>query len=141
EKHGGLHRFVRLLLARRALRNIDGEQQRVTLNEILRSARKAWHGTRLNQPDWSQQSRSLALSAEVRSEKLSFHLILNAYWEALEFELPADSNPWRRWIDTSLESPQDIVDWPSAPIVNSRSYRAAPRSLVVLIASEEYRMA
>ena len=135
EKHAGLHRFVRLLLARRALRSIDGEQQRVTLNQLLRDARKAWHGTRLNQPDWSEQSHTLALTADVWSEKLCFHLILNAYWEPLEFELPAaDGNPWRRWIDTSLESPQDIIDWPSAPILTDRIYRAGPRSVVVLIA-------
>jgi len=138
EKKAGLHRFVKLLLARRALRPIDGEQQRLTLNQLLRGAHKAWHGTKLNTPDWSLQSHSLALSADVWNENLFFFLILNAYWEPLEFELPAQKesgrNPWRRWIDTSLESPQDIVDWPSAPTFTGRTYRAEPRSVVVLIA-------
>src|SRR5262245_1900709 len=92
EKQTGLHRFVRLLLARRALRKIDGEHQGLSLNQLLRGANKAWHGTKLNQSDWSQQSHSLALSADVRREKLSFHLILNAYWEPLEFELSAKSD-------------------------------------------------
>jgi glycogen operon protein len=139
ESQPGLHRFVKVLLARRGLREIEGEQQGLSLNQILRRANKAWHGTKLNQPDWSGQSHSLALSAEVRTEKLFFHLILNAYWESLEFELPtcadADRNPWRRWIDTSLESPHDVVDWPSAPAVTGPTYRAEPRSVVVLIAS------
>ena len=138
EKQAGLHRFVKLLLARRALRKIDGEQQRLSLNQLLRGARKAWHGTKLNQPDWSPQSHTLALNADVWTENLCFHLILNAYWEPLEFELPptleVGRHPWRRWIDTSLQSPQDIVDWPSAPAVASRIYRAEPRSVVVLIA-------
>jgi glycogen operon protein len=138
ESHAGLHRFVKLLLARRVLRKIDGEQQRLTLNQLLRGAHKAWHGTKLNQPDWGYQSHSLALSADVWTEKLFFHLILNAYWEPLEFELPAEKeagrNPWRRWIDTSLESPQDIIDWPSAPMVTARNYRVEPRSVVVLLA-------
>jgi isoamylase len=135
DKQAGLHRFVKLLLARRVLRKIDGEQQRLTLNQLLRGAHKAWHGTKLNQPDWSQQSHSLALSADVWKEGLCFHLILNAYWEPLEFEVPtADRNPWRRWIDTSFESPQDIIDWPSAPTFTGRTYRAEPRSVVVLIA-------
>jgi len=145
EKQAGLHRFVSLLLARRALRKIDGEQQRLSLNQLLRGAHKAWHGTNLNQPDWSQQSHSLALSANVWKEKLFFHLILNAYWEPLEFELPVETdaggNPWRRWIDTSLESPQDIVDWPSAPTVTGRFYHAKPRSVVVLIAAAGDRKA
>jgi glycogen operon protein len=134
EKQAGLHRFVKVLLARRGLREIEGEQQRLSLNQLLRGANKAWHGTKLNQPDWSQQSHSLALSAEVRNERLFFHLILNAYWEPLEFELPGRTGPWRRWIDTSLESPHDIVEWPSAPTVAGRVYRAEPRSVVVLIA-------
>src|SRR5262249_48525265 len=63
EKHAGLLRFLRLLLARRALRKIDGENQRLSLNRLLRHANKTWHGTKLNQPDWSRQSHSLALNA------------------------------------------------------------------------------
>jgi glycogen operon protein len=139
EKHADLHRFVQLLLARRSLRSTNWERQRVSLNHLLRGATKAWHGTKLNQPDWSKPSHSLALSANVWKENLCFHLILNAYWEPLEFELPepseANRNPWRRWIDTSFESPQDIVDWPTAPTVSGRIYRVGPRSLVVLIAA------
>jgi glycogen operon protein len=108
------------------------------LNQLLRAANKAWHGTKLYQPDWTAESHSLALSANVWREKLFFHLILNAYWEPLEFELPpetdAHGNPLRRWIDTSLESPEDIIDWPAAPTISSRTYRAAPRSVVVLMA-------
>ncbi len=139
EKHAGVHRFVKLLLAWRSLRDTEAERQRVSLNQLLRGARKAWHGTKLNQPDWSNQSRSLALGADVRNHKLRFHLIMNAYWEPLEFDLPSERNagetPWRRWIDTSFESLQDILDWPAAPTVAGQSYRAGPRSVVVLIAS------
>ena len=140
-QHAGLHRFVELLAARRALRKMDSERQRRSLNQLLRGASKAWHGVKLHQPDWSPQSHSLAISAEVPEENLSFHLIFNAYWEPLEFELPAEGHapghPWRRWIDTSLESPDDIQDWPSAPVVPGRTYRAGPRSVVVLIAAAE----
>ena len=140
-QHAGLHRFVELLAARRALRKMDGERQRRSLNQLLRSATKAWHGVKLYQPDWSQQSHSLAISAEVPEENLSFHLVFNAYWEPLEFQLPtewhATGHPWRRWIDTSLESPDDIQDWPSAPVVAARTYRAGPRSVVVLIAAAD----
>ena len=138
KKHADLQRFIKLLLARRASRKIDGERQRVSLNQLLRGANKAWHGVKLHQPDWGPQSHSLALSAEVRKENLFFHLMLNAYWEALEFELPrtgAHTHPWRRWIDTSLESPADIADWPGAPAISGQTYRAGPRSVVVLIAT------
>jgi glycogen operon protein len=144
-QHAGLHRFVELLVARRALRKMDTERQRRSLNQLLRGARKAWHGVQLHRPDWSQPSHSLAFSAEVPEDNLSFHLIFNAYWEPLEFELPAEmyagAHAWRRWIDTSLESPDDIQDWPSAPVVPGRTYRAGPRSVVVLIAAADIRSA
>jgi isoamylase len=136
EKHADVHRFVRLLLARRGLRSIEHEKQRLSLTEFIEQANKAWHGTKLNQPDWGENSHCVAFSAELRKEKLAFHLILNAYWEPLDFELPpvADTGAWRRWIDTSLRSPLDIVEWQNASPVSGNSYRSGPRSVVMLIA-------
>jgi isoamylase len=65
-----------------------------------------------------------------------FHAIFNAYWEPLEFELPrvVDSAqvPWRRWIDTSLDSPHDIVECEEdAPTIGGYTYRSEPRSVVM----------
>jgi len=39
---------------------------------------------------------------------------------------------WRRWIDTSLESPHDIVPVRTAPLLVGQTYQAAARSVVVL---------
>ncbi len=144
-----VHRFVSLLIARRRLRDMEHERQRVSLTTFLWEANKAWHGVKLHQPDWGDGSRSVALGAELRREGLLFHLILNAYWEPLEFELPAPANaapanaapanaaPWRRWIDTSLDSPDDIVPWETAPGVKGNAYRVADRSVVMLYSSKE----
>jgi len=46
------------------------------------------HGVKLHQPDWSAFSHSIAISAESASERVRGHIILNAYWEPLDFELP-----------------------------------------------------
>jgi glycogen operon protein len=137
ERHADVHRFVKLLVARRLLRGVEHERRRVSLTEMLREANKAWHGVKLGRPDWGDNSHSVALGAELRREKLTFHLILNAYWEPLEFELPpaaVGGGPWRRWIDTSLPSPLDIVEWQAAPPVVGTTYRAGPRSVVMLCA-------
>jgi len=77
-----------------------------------------------------------ALTAEVRRERLVFHLILNAYWEPLDFELPVTNGrlAWRRWIDTALDPPNDIVEWQAAPPIAGQTYQAGPRSVAVLIA-------
>jgi isoamylase len=92
---------------------------------------------KLYQPDWSSWSHSVAFSVELKNPKQILHLILNAYWELLDFELPLigeEGSSWRRWIDTSLDSPHDIVEWQTAPPVTGRTYRAGPRSVVVLYA-------
>ena len=138
DKHADVHRFVTMLNARRLLRDSEPEQSRISLNRVLREAGKAWHGVKLSQPDWDYFSHSLALSIEAWNGTLFFYFIFNAYWEELEFELPLSgkngNNSWRRWIDTTLESPEDIVEWETAPEVSGQTYQAGPRSLVVLFA-------
>ena len=134
--HADVLRFVTLLNARRVLRDMEHERRRVSLTELIRRASKAWHGVKLGQPDWSDHSHSLALEAQLRQDGLWVYLILNAYREPLAFELPAvgdgEVSSWRRWIDTSLESPQDIVPWHAAPSVSGPVYPAGARSVVVL---------
>jgi isoamylase len=137
-KHADVRRFVTILNTRRMVREVEQAQRSLCLNQVLEKAIKAWHGVKLGQPDWSDSSHSMALSAEARNEKLLFHFILNAYWEPLEFELPRagddDEDLWHRWIDTTLDSPLDIAEWQTAPTVPGRIYRAGPRSVVVLFA-------
>lgn len=137
-KHADLHRFVRMLIARRRLRDVEHERRRVTLNQLLEHAKKAWHGVKLGQPDWSQYSHSLAFGAEVPEEAFRLHLILNAYWEPLDFELPqlnGGNDAWRLWIDTALDPPHEIVDWWAVSLFPGSTYRAGARSVVVLVAN------
>ena len=63
EKHADVHRFVTLLAARRLLRDVEHEQQRVSLTQLIADANKAWHGVKLDQPDWGEHSHSIAFTA------------------------------------------------------------------------------
>jgi glycogen operon protein len=139
EKHADVHRFVKLLIARRVLRDEEAPRQRKSLDQLIRDARKEWHGVKLLQPDWSDHSHSIAFGAEIRSQKLRIHFLMNAYWEPLQFELPRlsrnEGSCWQRWIDTALESPEDIVDWKMAPRLSGNVYQAEARSVVVLFSS------
>jgi isoamylase len=134
-----VHRFVTLLNARRVRRDVEHARQRVALNELIRQADITWHGVKLGEPDWRPSSHSIAFTA--RFSMAPYHVILNAYWEPLEFELPplvhGAREPWRRWIDTALDSPHDIVEWERAPSVSGHRYRAQSRSVVVLFAGFE----
>ena len=138
-KHADVHRFVTLLNERRILRAVEHERQRTTLAQLIQQANKSWHGVKLGQPDWSPQSHSVALSVEMKHEGYLIYMIMNAYWEPLGFELPALRNggpiQWHRWIDTGLDSPDDIGSWRTAPVISGSTYRAQSRSVIVLVAA------
>jgi len=126
------------LNAQRALRDLDSEGERVSLTQLLRGANLSWHGVKLSQPDWGESSHRVAFTVEIRREKMLFHSIFNAYWQALDFELSRvdkpSENPWRRWIDTALDSPHDILQWETAESVPGYVYRVQARSVVMLCA-------
>jgi glycogen operon protein len=130
DKRADVHRFVSMLNACRVLREARPEGQRVILSQVIRRAEITWHGVNLDRPDWSPFSHSLAFTTKATMDRVSFHVILNAYWRPLQFELPRA--PWRRWIDTVLPSPDDIVEWEQAPPVPGYTYLAEPRSVVAL---------
>jgi len=138
-KRADVHRFVARLIAYRVSREAEPEGQRVALNQLLRQAHVTWHGVKLHQPDWRSSSHSVAFTARLAAERAFVHVIVNAYWEPLEFELPpvgsGTRDAWCRWIDTSLDPPHDIADLERAPFASGRSYRTQPRSVVVLFAN------
>ena len=94
-----------------------------------------FHGVRLDAPDWSPASRSLAMFLGAVPGEAGDHvyIIANAFWEALTFELPPLA--WRRVVDTSLAPPDDVHLPMSAPSLRGAlHYEVAPRSVVVLAA-------
>jgi isoamylase len=138
EKHADVHRFVRLLNRHRLMRGDYSLDSRLSLNELLLKGNRAWHGVKLWSPDWSPKSHSLAMHMSCPTDDLTFYVILNAYHEPLEFELPLvrdGKHQWRRWIDTSCDSPDDITDWRSAPKVPTSIYAAGSHSVTVLFAN------
>jgi isoamylase len=135
EKHPDLIRFVQHLIASRLFRSSDPALRRKTLAQRITQGFLGWHGVKLNQPDWGDTSHSIAFTANLVGEGRRVYVLNNAYWEPLDFELPhftGNDAAWHRWIDTSLDSPNDIVDWSSASPVPDHTYHAGPRSLVAL---------
>lgn len=131
-RHKEIFRFAQMLCHQRSTRDVAYEENRIGLTEMLRRATKAWHGVKANHPDWSDNSFTIAFSGEFRQQDLLIYFALNAHWEPQEFELPESKSPWRRWIDTGLKSPDDIVPWTEAPTVIDGHYRLLDRSVVWL---------
>ena len=71
-----------------------------------------------------------------QAHKEYLHVILNAYWEDLSFELPplpAGLN-WFRIVDTALPSPQDFNRLEEAEKITTTSYQVSAKASVVLMA-------
>ena len=134
-----------LITHRLRLMESGGEESfALSLNELLRRAEIDWHGVRLGAPDWSAESHSIAFTLRSGRHNLPLwvHVMFNAYWEALDFDLPTAPEAavgWQRWIDTSLDSPEDITDPPTAPPVPGTQYRVAPRSVAALFVRTDAR--
>jgi glycogen operon protein len=134
-KNAGLLRFVRTWIRHR-LRGNARKAEDISLNRLLRETRYEWHGVELGKPDWGTDSHALAFTARLQTGRVRLHGMISSYWEPLDFQLPDPGPiPWRRWVDTSLPSPEDILDYAASPPVNGGRYRVAPRSIVLVVSA------
>jgi isoamylase len=127
-------RFFRLLIAFRkrhsCLRPRSFEQ----------GPKVEWHGVHIGAPDWSEQSRSIAMHLHGKvatgEEADQIYVIANAFWEPLTFELPSLlGREWYLFVDTMREPPLDILAFDHEErLRDQKSYGLGPRSVVVLIA-------
>ena len=92
-----------------------------------------WYGVG-QAPDLSPDSRSLALCVHGAAENDDdVYVMVNTYWEELSFTVQEGAaGDWRRVVDTSLASPDDIAEPGHEPVLSSLAYRVGPRSVVVL---------
>ncbi|MEM6868190.1 MAG: glycogen debranching protein GlgX [Cyanobacteria bacterium P01_C01_bin.121] len=95
----------------------------------------SWHGIKLGQPDWQPLSRSLAFSLRHPQAGEYLHVMLNAYWETLEFELPhlGTGEQWHRVVNTALALPEAICEIGFSEPHEQTTYQVEARSCVVLI--------
>jgi isoamylase len=94
-----------------------------------------WHGMRLHQPPWGDgAARMLAFTiAGIEEGEEDLHAILNMSENPIEAEIP--QSPDRLWhlaVDTAQAPPHDIIEPARQVQWSTQSYRAAPRSVVVL---------
>jgi glycogen operon protein len=102
----------------------------------------SWHGTNLNNPDWgNNQSKCLAMTigdvTPGSNQSENIHCMFNMHWDAVSFQIPQiEGLKWMRSIDTSLPSPEDIVDPDKYVEITNTNYLLTGRSVVVLVSRE-----
>jgi glycogen operon protein len=131
-----LLRFVRLLIRTHLQFDQATAGSQITLEDYLSKARIEWHGVEIGKPDWGESSHSLALSLHNFAATQLRYIAINAYWKPLEFTIPpvagGPNGGWLRMIDTSLTSPDDILEGAMGLRVNGSKYHVNPRSIVML---------
>lgn len=136
EKNNHMLRFWRLMIDFRKrhptlLRDyyFTGTENKRELKDI------DWHGCKLHSPGWDDPSaRALAFTMGESGAGEDIHVMMNMYYEPLEFEIPSlKARKWYRVIDTFLPAPQDIVEAGTEVRINGNNYVVSDRSVVLLV--------
>jgi len=140
DRHGDLLQFVKALIAFTQSLQILQQEKILTVTFGSQEPHIVWHGVKLGKPDWSVHSHSLAFTLCHPKAGEYLHIIFNAYWEALTFELPPldHGEGWYRIVDTSLPSLEDFCDPKTAPLVKTDGYTVQGRSSVVLMVRSQF---
>jgi glycogen operon protein len=135
EKNADMLRFTREMLALRKRHPALRRDRFLSGKTSAGMPDIAWHGKTLEAPDWNDaDSRCLAftLAPRVTGEE-PLHVILNAAPRLTRRPLPRLTGlVWHRAVDTTLESPEDILPPTEQPLVDGFQYRVPARSVVVL---------
>jgi glycogen operon protein len=132
-KQADLRRFVSMLIRMRRHFGPTFRGHGLSLREMLEQSHIEWHGVKLYCPDFSDDSHTLAATVYAENGP-AFHLMLNAFWEPLQFAIPSAPESTLHWFRV-LDTFEPILKWSSedtdAPIVTNE-YLLHPRSIALL---------
>lgn len=126
KKHSDIYRFSKMIIAfRKTFGSIC--RSRFWRNEV------SWYGP--DGPcDMSEHSQTLAYSLiGSQHDSQDLYVMINGSDEKIDFKI-VETPPikWKRIVDTSLPSPDDIIDYGLCNVVQTKHYLVAARSIVIL---------
>ena len=126
KKHSDIYRFSKMIIAfRKTFGSIC--RSRFWRNEV------SWYGP--DGPcDMSEHSQTLAYSLiGSQHDSQDLYVMINGSDEKIDFKI-VETPPikWKRIVDTSLPSPDDIIDYGLCNVVQTKHYSVAARSIVIL---------
>ncbi len=91
-----------------------------------------WHGTKLNNPDWSSWSHTAAFSINKGKTNPLVWIGLNAYSKNIDFTLPKCEYNWLKVIDTSMSEIFEPITF------NEKSVSVKSRSSLLIISEKVF---
>ena len=91
-----------------------------------------WHGTKLDSPDWSSWSHTVAFSINKDNTNPLVWIGLNAYSKSIDFPLPKCKYNWLKVIDTSMSEIFEPLT------INEKSVSIKSRSSLLIISEEVF---
>ncbi|KGF85388.1 glycogen debranching protein [Prochlorococcus marinus] len=91
-----------------------------------------WHGTKLDSPDWSSWSHTVAFSINKGNTNPLVWIGLNAYSKNIDFALPKCKYNWLKVIDTSMPEIFEPL------IINEKSVSINSRSSLLIISEQVF---
>ncbi len=93
-----------------------------------------WYGVN-SEVDRAEHSHTLAYCLHgISQDDRDIYVMINAYWQDRVFTIQEGASAeWRRVVDTSLESPDDIAEPGNEEALQSLRYKVKARSIVILI--------
>ncbi len=91
-----------------------------------------WHGTKLDSPDWSSWSHTVAFSINKGNTNPLVWIGLNAYSKSIDFHLPKCKYNWLKVIDTSMPEIFEPLT------INEKSVSIKSRSSLLIISEKVF---
>ncbi len=144
ETNGDLLRYFQQIIAFRHMHPVLRNRYYHSYSDYVGSGWPdiSWHGLEAWEPDWSAESRSIALlldGAHARGGTVQdddVYVAINMHWESAWFH-PPTPHAGKRWhvaANTGMPSPQDIFPPGSEPALDDQSAVVlGPRSIIILL--------
>lgn len=132
KKYSDIFHFVKNMIKLRKSYNIFKKSEYWECDDC-KTSDVTLHGVKLNSPDYSHYSLSVAFELHDKDSDTDFYIALNSYYGDLTFELPTPKNgkKWHLLVDTSKDDSENFDD--EAKPINEKFYLVKSRSSVILI--------
>ncbi len=136
KQNADMLRFVQTMVALRK-RHPSLMRRRFLTGKVIEGKNMpdiSWHGVELNKPLWHDpEARLLAFTlAGIEVDEADLHIIMNMSEAKATLELPViDGKDWCRALDTSLQSPKDIILPQDQKPLGEHLYSVNPETVAV----------